>query len=61
MIAPPMPCTARETLSISGLCAIPQVSDEAVKTTSPIANSRLRPNRSASEPAVSSSAASVSA
>jgi hypothetical protein len=61
MIAPPTPWTARETFSISGLWASPQANDEAVNTTRPIAKRRLRPKRSASEPAVSSSAASVSA
>lgn len=61
IIAPPIPCTPRERLSISGDCATPHRSEAAEKITRPIANIRRRPSRSASEPEVSSSAASVSA
>jgi hypothetical protein len=61
MIAPPMPWKARESDSMTGLAATPHSSEPAVKTAMPIANSRRRPKRSASEPAVSSRAASVRA
>ena len=61
MIAPPMPCAARASDRNSTVGARPQSSEPIVNTSVPIANSRLRPNRSASEPAVSCSAASVSA
>ncbi len=61
MIAPPMPWPARARERNSTVGARPHSSEPSVKTKVPIANSRLRPNRSASEPAVSSSAASVSA
>ena len=61
MIAPPIPWPLRDKISISGLTATPHSSDPAVKIASPIVNSSLRPYRSASEPEVSSSDASVSA
>ena len=59
--APPTPCTARARLSASGLSARPQASEAMVKTTRPATKISRRPNRSASEPPVSSSAASESA
>src|SRR5271154_4196219 len=59
IIAPPTPCTARARFSASGLPARPQTAEEAVKTTRPAVNTRLRPIRSATEPAVSRNAASV--
>ena len=59
--APPTPCSARAMLSMSGEPASAHSTDAAVKTPSPARNMSLRPNRSASDPAVSSSAASDSA
>ena len=61
IIAPPTPCTARARLSISGESESPQTAEEQVNTTRPAVNTRRRPNRSASDPAVSRKAASVSA
>ncbi len=61
MMAPPTPCSAREQLSISGPVERAHSAEAMVKTTSPITNTRLRPSRSASEPLVSTNAASVSA
>ena len=61
MIAPPMPWNARLRLRNVAPLARPHSSEPSVNTTMPIANSRRRPKRSASEPAVSCSAASVSA
>jgi hypothetical protein len=61
MSAPPTPWPARASERKVGSPASPHSSEPAVKTTMPIANSSRRPKRSASEPAVSSSAASESA
>ena len=61
MIAPPTPCTARDTCSISALVANPHSSEAPVNTTSPIRNNRRRPYMSDRLPAVSKNAASVSA
>ena len=61
IIAPPVPCTARARLSISGVLDRPQTAEEAVNTNRPVTNTRLRPIRSATEPEVSRNAASVSA
>ena len=61
MNAPPMPCSARARLRTSGVPASAHSSEATVKITIPITKIRRRPNRSASEPPVSSSAASVSA
>ena len=61
IIAPPIPCTARARFSISGVVERPQTAEEAVKTTRPATNTRRRPIRSATAPAVSRKAASVSA
>ena len=61
MIAPPMPWNARLSARNVDPPARPHSSEPSVKTTMPIENSRRRPKRSASEPAVSWSAASVSA
>ena len=61
MHAAPVPCTARARLSMSGVVESPQASDAAMNRARPIVNTSRRPKRSASEPAVSSSAASVSA
>ena len=61
MIAPPTPCSALASDRKSELCATPQSAEPSVKTTIPVAKTRRRPARSAIDPAVSSSAASVSA
>jgi len=58
MIAAPTPWAAREALSIVIDCAAAHSSEVAVKRASPTRNSRRRPNRSASEPAVMTVAAS---
>ena len=60
MIAAPMPCTAREALSITMSDAAAQASEVTVKIERPIVNITRRPMRSASEPAVSTTAASAS-
>ena len=59
--APPTPCAPRARLSSSGSAAMPESRELRLKMTRPLTNIRRRPNRSASEPVVSSSAASVSA
>ena len=61
MMAPPTPCTARDSWSISGLTAKPHSTDAQVNTTSPIRYSSRRPYMSARLPAVSRNAASVRA
>ena len=61
MIAPPTPCTARDSSSMRGVWAAPQSAEAAVKITSPIIHRRLRPYRSANDPPVSSRAARVRA
>ena len=58
-IAAPRPCTARAVSSMAMLPAAPHQSDAPVKTTSPITKSRRRPNRSAIEPDVRTTAASA--
>jgi hypothetical protein len=60
IIAPPMPCAARETRRKSGSLASPQASDEAVKIASPSMKTSLRPTLSASDPAATSTPARVS-
>ena len=59
--APPKPCTARATSSIVGVVARPQAREAKENTVTPTAKTRLRPNRSARLPAVSSVAANVRA
>ena len=59
--APPIPWAPRARLSHSGVVASPESSELTLKMTRPMTNTRRRPNRSASDPVVSSSAASVSA
>ena len=61
MAAPPMPWAARATVRNSALWANPQSSDPAVKIPIPVANINRRPTRSATDPAVSRSAAKLSA
>ena len=62
MIAPPTPCSARASAEERRVLAQRRTAaSRSVKTTIPTANTRRRPARSAIEPAVSSSAASVSA
>jgi hypothetical protein len=58
MTAAPTPCAAREALSIVIDWAAAHSSEVAVKRPSPMTNSRRRPKRSASEPAVMTVAAS---
>jgi hypothetical protein len=60
MIAAPTPWTARAALSIVMSEAAAQTPEETVKTARPMTNRRRRPNRSASEPKVSTVAASAS-
>ena len=61
MIAPPIPCSARARIRNSGSLAAPQRADAAVKITIPVTKTRLRPKRSATDPAVSVQVASASA
>ena len=61
MIAPPTPCPARASVRNRGLGASPHSSEPVVKIATPTAKTRRRPSRSASEPAVSRSAARDSA
>jgi len=61
MMAPPTPCIARDTCSISVPVANPHSSEAPVNTASPIRNNRRRPYMSDWLPAVSRNAASVSA
>ena len=61
MAAPPMPWKAREMVRKRMSCADPQAIEPSVNSTVPITKTRRRPNRSASEPAVSSRAARLSA
>ena len=58
MSAAPSPCAARETLSIVIEVAAAHSSEVAVKTPSPSPSTRRRPKRSASAPAVMTTAAS---
>ncbi|GGX60505.1 hypothetical protein GCM10010510_00940 [Streptomyces anandii JCM 4720] len=58
-IEPPTACTMRKTTSSSRLGAREHSSDPRPKTTSPAMNTRLRPMRSAVEPASISSEAST--
>ena len=50
LIAPPMPCTNRAAISTGWLNDRPHSSEAAVKSTSPITKTRLRPIRSPSRP-----------
>jgi hypothetical protein len=52
--ASPVPCTNRLVTSIVGETAAPLTADATPKTSTPIRNSRRRPNRSASRPPSSS-------
>jgi hypothetical protein len=61
MIAPPIPCPARARISHSDDCASPQRSEPTVKARRPIVKRIRRPNRSARDPAVRRSDASVRA
>ena len=61
MMAPPTPCAARAAMRNPAVFAIPQRNEVTVKKPRPTTNTRLRPSRSASEPAVSMKVASVSA
>jgi hypothetical protein len=61
MTAAPAPCTPRPTFSRSMFPASPQASDATVKTARPETKIRLRPMRSATDPAVTRNAARVRA
>ena len=60
MKAPPTPISARVAISISGDCAIADSAEPSPKTSRPKVRARLRPKRSPSAPAVSSTAAKTS-
>ncbi len=60
MIAPPMPCTARAPIRKLALGASAHASEAAENSSRPARNERLRPSRSASDPAVSTTVASAS-
>ena len=60
MTAAPSPCSARAAISSPADGASAHSADAALNRHSPITNSRRRPNRSASEPAVSWKTASTS-
>jgi hypothetical protein len=49
-IAPPRPCTPRERINITPLCAKPPTSDALANRASPNMNIRRRPNTSAIRP-----------
>ena len=55
-----MPCTAREAISMSMLPDMAQTAEAAVNSARPTANTRRRPSRSASAPAVSTALARAS-
>ena len=61
IVAPPTPCRPRARMRKFAPGATPQSSEPPVNTITPTAKTDLRPSRSASEPAVSVSAASESA
>ena len=48
--APPMPCSTRAMIRVSGLGARPHSKEAAANHAVPITNTRRRPNRSPSEP-----------
>ena len=58
--APPTPWNARAMFSAVAVGARAQASEDSVKITRPQTNTRRRPRRSASDPALSVKAASVS-
>src|SRR5919106_2220298 len=58
--APPMPISARATISCSGDCAYADASDARPNRISPTTSIRLRPNRSPSSPNVKSRQAKTS-
>ncbi len=60
MNAPPMPMIARAPISISGVVASAERPEPSPKTARPSVRARLRPKRSPSAPAVSSSPAKTS-
>ena len=61
MAAAPAPCTVRAAIRKAAVGASAQASEDSANRVRPSWNSRRRPNRSASEPHTSSSAASESA
>ena len=60
MKAPPTPISARIAINSSGEPATAEPSEPVPNTSSPNDSARLRPNRSPSEPAVSSTPANTS-
>ena len=60
MKAPPTPISARVAISISDDCATAESAEARPKTINPKVRARLRPKRSPSAPAVSSTAAKTS-
>ena len=58
--APPIPCTARAAISIPAPGAIPQATEAAVKTATPITKILRRPNRSPAAPPTRISALNIS-
>ena len=61
IIAPPIPWTPRAMIRKSASLASPQAAEASVKSAIPSRNSRFRPKRSASAPAVRTHVASASA
>ena len=61
MIAPPIPWIPRATIKKSESFERPQAAEAIVNSTTPITKRRLRPNRSASDPAVRTQVARPSA
>ena len=59
-MAAAVPCTNLAATSVARLGATPQAADATANKTSPAANARRAPIRSASAPADSSSAANIS-
>jgi hypothetical protein len=61
MKAAPAPCTARPTMTSAAESASPLISEPVANTPSPTSKAPLRPKRSPSAPAVSSSPANTRA
>ncbi len=59
-IAAPRPCAARAATSCHESAAMPQASDAAANTTSPMTSTRRRPSRSAARPPISMKPPNVS-
>ena len=59
-IAPPMPCSTRDTTRSSPVGESAASTDATANTMTPVVSRRRRPNRSATEPKTSSRAANTS-